>query len=513
VWRLARPAAVSPPSAPRRQLGDQPTGANKVAARMSQQHLQRLSSFDASFLANERGGAHMAIGAVFICEGAAPDFESFLDHIRSRLHLAPRLRQRLAFPPLGLGRPLWVDDPDFDIAEHVRREVLPDPGTDAHFRELIAEVFSPPLDRSRPLWELRLVEGLEGGRFGVIYKTHHAMADGISAVDIGVLLFDAEPTPAPAGEPEPWRPHPHPGRVVLLGQAILGVGRTMRRLARWIESAFRNPQRAARRAGNRLAGLWDVTWALSRPAPKVPLNAKVGPRRIFAWESFDLEDFKSIKNACDATINDVTLAVGAGALRRWLEGRGVATDGLELEALIPVSIRSEDEHEELGNRLTAMRGPLPIGIADPLERLERLSAAMRRLKASKQAYGAQALWALNDFFADFGPPLLLGPTAKINFSTRIFNLLLTNFPGPQMPFYVMGSELLEISPVGFLAEGHALAIAIFSYNGKINFGLLADPETIVDLERLRAGLVESFAELREVAEPRSAVAAVEGRGQ
>jgi diacylglycerol O-acyltransferase / wax synthase len=476
---------------------------------MPQRHLDRLSSFDASFLANERGGAHMAIGAVFICEGSAPEIEPFLTHIRSRLHLAPRLRQRLAFPPLGLGRPLWVDDPEFEITDHVRRETLPAPGTEAQFRELIAQVFSPPLDRSRPLWELRLVEGLENDRFGVIYKTHHAMADGISAVDIGVLLFDAEPVPAATAEAEPWNPHPQPGPAALLGQAVRGVGRTARRFARWCERALRSPGRMTRRASNRLAGLWEVTWALTKPAPKLPLNARIGARRLFAWTSFDLEDFKAIKNSCGTTINDVTLAVGAGALRRWLEDRGISTEGLELQALVPVSVRAEDEHSELGNRLTAMRGPLPVGVADPRKRLELISVAMRRLKASKQPYGAEALWAINDFYGDFGPPLLLGPTAKLNFSTRIFNLLLTNFPGPQIPFYVMGHELLEVSPVGFLAEDHALSIAIFSYHGRINFGLLADPAAIGDIEVLRAGIVESFDELLEAAAPAKAAVAGE----
>ena len=478
---------------------------------MPQRHLDRLSSFDTSFLANERGGAHMAIGAVFICEGSAPELDPFLAHIRSRLHLAPRLRQRLAFPPLGLGRPLWVDDPEFEITDHVRREKLPAPGTEAQFRQLIAEVFSPALDRSRPLWELRLVEGLEDERFGVIYKTHHAMADGISAVDIGVLLFDAEPTTVTISQAEPWHPHPQPSSGALLREAARGIGRTARRFARWCERALHSPGRMARRASNRIAGLWEVSWALTKPAPRVPFNTTTGTQRLFTWTSFPLEDFKAIKNACETTINDVTLAVGAGGLRRWLESRGVSTKGLELQALVPVSVRAEDEHSELGNRLTAMRGPLPVGVANPRQRLELISAAMRRLKASKQPYGAEALWAINDFYADFGPPLLLGQTAKLNFSTRIFNLLLTNFPGPQIPFYVMGQELLEISPVGFLAEDHALSIAIFSYHGRINFGLLADPDAVGDIEILQAGLVESFGELLEATAAPKAAAAGEGR--
>ena len=235
---------------------------------MPRPRLERLTSFDTSFLTNERHNAHMAIGAVFICEGDAPAHEAFLAHIRSRLHLLPRLRQRLSFPPAGLGRPFWVDDPDFDISDHVRREVLPSPGTEQQFREIIGAALSPPLDRSHPLWELWLVEGLErGGRFGVIYRTHHAMADGISAVDIGTLLFDAEPNFVPGGEGEPWNPHTPPGNADLVGCAVRGIWETVMRGARWLSSALRSPGRALKRAADGLAGLWEVTWALNAASP------------------------------------------------------------------------------------------------------------------------------------------------------------------------------------------------------------------------------------------------------
>ena len=219
-----------------------------------------------------------------------------------------------------------------------------------------------------------------------------------------------------------------------------------------------------------------MTWNLARPAPEVPFNTEIGAARSFCWANFDLADFKRIKNALGGTVNDVTLAVAAGALRRWLRDRDVSVDGLELQALVPVSVRTENEHGELGNKLTAMRGPLPVGVADPVERLHSVSAAMDALKASKQPLGAEAIWGLNDWFRDFAPPLLLGPTAAINFSTRLFNLLVTNFPGPQVPFYVLGRELTAVYPIGFLAKNHALAIAILSYNGQVGFGLLADPD-------------------------------------
>ncbi len=447
---------------------------------MAQRHMDRLTSFDTSFLANERANGHMAIGALLMCEGEAPGEEDFLAHIRSRVHHLPRLRQRLLYPPLGLGTPFWVDYPDFDIHQHLRRVTLPAPGTEAQFQELVGELLAPPLDRSKPLWELILVEGFAEERFGVVYKTHHAMADGISAVDIGMLLFDVEPRSEPAREAAPWTPAETPSRAALIGHAGAGIAATLRRLGRWLRRALREPGRASRRAADGVIGLWEVTWNLARPAPKVPFNTTIGPRRSMSWATFDLPEFKRVKNALGGTVNDVTLAVVAGAMRRWLLERDVAVDGLELKALVPVSIRTENEHGELGNKLTAMRGPLPVGIADPVERLRAVSVAMDALKVSKQPLGAEAIWGLNDWFRDFAPPVLLSPTAAINFSTRLFNLLVTNFPGPQTPFYVLGRELTEVYPIGFLAKKHALAIAILSYNGQVGFGLLADPDTVPD---------------------------------
>ncbi|HET7573963.1 MAG TPA: wax ester/triacylglycerol synthase family O-acyltransferase [Solirubrobacterales bacterium] len=457
--------------------------------------MDRLTSFDTSFLANERSNGHMAIGAVLVCAGEPPSQDDFAAHIRSRVHLLPRLRQRLAFPPLGLGTPFWVDDAEFDLGNHLSRAKLPDPGGEAEFHELVGEVLSPPLDRSRPLWQLVLVEGLEGGRFAIVYKTHHALADGFSAVDIGKLLFDPEPNPVPSREEAPWDPQKPPSRVALVARAASGVWATIRRLTRWLGKASREGGRARKRAADGVAGVWEVASALLKPAPKVPLNVEIGPARSFAWAEFSLADFKTIKNSLGVTVNDVILAATAGALRRWLHDREVSTDGMELKALVPVSVRTIDEEGELGNRLTAMRGPLPVGVADPVERLVAVHAGMEALKSSKQPLGAEAIWGLNDWFRDFAPPLLLRPTAAINFSTRLFNLLVTNFPGPQIPFYVLGREVTGVFPVGFLARRHALAIAIVSYNGGVGFGILADRAAVPDAERLSAYLGDAVEEL------------------
>ncbi len=480
---------------------------------MAQRHMDRLSSFDTSFLANEKDNAHMAIGAVLVFDGTPPAQGEFLAQIRSRLHRLPRLRQRLLVPPLRLGTPFWVDDETFDVRRHVGRATLPAPGTDAELRDLAGELLAPPLDRGKPLWELTLVDGFDAERFAVVYKTHHAMADGISAVDIGMLLFDVEPRSEPPAPERPWRPDRSPSGTGLLAHAGRGILATLRRLARRLGAAARDPVDASRRAGDGLAGLWEVTWNLLRPAPRVPINpAGVGPRRELAWATFDLAEFKRIKNSLGGTVNDVSLAVATGALRDWLaerdpadagsrmedkrRGRGESRrGGMELKALVPVSIRTVDEHGELGNKLTAMRGPLPVGLADPVERLRTISAAMDGLKASRQPLGAEAIWGLNDWFRDFAPPVLLAPTAAINFSTRLFNLLVTNFPGPQRPFYALGRELTAIHPVGFLARRHGLAIAILSYNGRVSFGLLADPDSAPGAERLAAHLESAVAAL------------------
>ena len=467
---------------------------------MTQSHMERLTSFDTSFLANERDNGHMALGAVMVCEGSAPSLEDFNAHILSRLHLLPRLRQRVLFPPLQLGRPFWADFPDFDIAQHVRQVTLPEPGTDAQFHDLVGRCLSPPLDRSKPLWELWLVDGFEDDRFAIVYKTHHSMADGISAVDIAVLLFDVEPKWEIAREEMPWDPHRTPSNVGLAGRAATGLLATMGRAVRWIARAIARPKRALARARDGIAGVYEVSWALTKPAPKVPLNVDIGPNRCFSWTQCNLDQFKQVKNRFGGTVNDVTLAVSAGAIRRWLQSRDVEVDGLEMKALVPVSIRAENEHGELGNMLTAMRGPLPVGIADPVERLRKVTHGMEELKASKQPFGAEAIWSLNDWFRDFAPPLLLRPTATINFSTRLFNMLVTNFPGPQIPFYVLGRELIGVYPVGFLARGHALAIAIFSYNGQIFFGLIADRDSIADLEAISSYVDDAFQELYEAAQ-------------
>ncbi|MGZ5316660.1 MAG: WS/DGAT/MGAT family O-acyltransferase [Solirubrobacterales bacterium] len=460
-----------------------------------QTHLDRLSAIDASFLTNESSDSHMHVGAVLIFEGPPPTYTDFLDHVRSRLGLVPRFRQRLAFPPAELGRPFWVDDPTFNLAYHVRHSALPAPGSEEQLRNLAGRLFSQALDRSKPLWELWLIPGLEKNRFALFNKTHHALVDGVAGVDIATVLFDVKPVPEPVEEQTPWVPSPLPSQAELAAEGVRELAETPVKLGLRALRAARHPRRAAARAAEAAEALGEVAWNFTNPAPELPLNVEIGSHRRFTWARGNLEDFKRIKTALGGTVNDVVLTVVSGALRNWLQGRGIRTEGLELRALVPVSIRAEDERGHLGNRIAAMRGPLPVYVEDPVKRLGIVRAAMDDLKDSKQALGAEVISRFNDF----APPTLLAQAARINFSTKLFNLIVTNVPGPQIPLYVLGRELQDVFPVAFLPEHHALAIAIMSYNGCINFGLLADYDSMEDVEDIAQGLTDSLGELLEAA--------------
>jgi diacylglycerol O-acyltransferase / wax synthase len=463
---------------------------------MAQAHMDRLTSIDASFLTNETSSAHMHVGAILIFEGPPPSYEDFLAHVESRLHLVPRFRQKLAFPPVETGRPFWIDDPSFNLAYHVRHSALPAPGSEEQLRNIAGRLFSQALDRSKPLWELWLVQGLERNRFALVTKTHHALVDGVSGVDIATVLFDLKPVPEPIEPDRDWVPRPSPSAAELAARGIVEAGETPFKLARRAIRAASHPRQTTRKVADAGEALAEVAWNLSNPAPDLPLNVEIGSHRRFAWARAELADFKRIKDGLGGTVNDVVLTVVSGALRGWLRSRGVKLAGLELRALVPVSIRTEDDQGQLGNRIAAMRGPLPVYIGDPVKRLEVVRRAMDGLKESKQALGAEVISRFNDF----APPTLLAQASRLNFSTRLFNLIVTNVPGPQIPLYVLGRELQDIFPVAFLPENHALAIAIISYNGGMDFGLLGDYDAMDDIETIATGLSETLAELLSAAE-------------
>jgi WS/DGAT/MGAT family acyltransferase len=458
-------------------------------------HLDRLTAIDASFLTNESSESHMHVGGILIFEGPPPDYVDLVEHVRGRLSKVPRFRQRLVTPPLEAGRPLWADDVNFNLTYHLRHTALPEPGGEDQLRRLAGRVFSQQLDRSKPLWEMWLVQGLDRDRFALLTKTHHAMVDGISGVDIGTVLFDLEPVPTPGRDDDDWEPEPLPSTAQLVAKGAVEAAGVPVRLAEQAVEAVRHPEKAARRVAEALEGVGEVLGALADPAPDVPLNQPIGPHRRYAMVHSELATFKRIKDALGGTVNDVVLAVVTGALRQWLHGRGVRTEGLELRALVPVSVRSEDERGNLGNKLALMRGPLPVYLEDPVRRLRVVSEQMEGLKRSKQALGAEMIARFNDF----APPTLLAQASRLNFSTRLFNVIVTNVPGPQFPLYVLGRQLEEVFPVAFLPENHALAVAIISYNGRVSFGLLADYDSMEDVAVIAEGIEAALSELEEAA--------------
>ncbi len=460
--------------------------------RMTQRHLDRLSSTDASFLHQEGPTSHMHIGGVLVFEGPPPAFTDYLDHVRGRLHLVPRYRQKLSIPPLETGRPLWVDDPDFNLEYHVRHTALPAPGTEEQLFLLAGRIASQPLDRSKPLWENWLIEGLDGDRFALISKTHHALVDGVSGVDLASVLLDLERTPAPRQESlEPWQPKPEPSSAELVAAGVRGMVGVASELVSRALAAATQPASSLGALRDSAEGLGEIVWAGLNPAPQTPLNVEIGPHRRYAVVRHQLEDYKAVKNAFGGTVNDVVLTVVSGALAEWLNSRGVATEGLEMRALVPVSVRTESQRGTLGNQLTAMRGPLPVYIRDPVARLRFVRRAMDGLKESKQAVGAATLAAVNNL----APPTILAQASRLQFSTRLFNLLVTNIPGPQFPLYVLGRQLQDLFPLAFLPKNHALAVAIMSYDGGLDYGLLADYDALPDIDVIADGIDAALREL------------------
>ncbi len=460
---------------------------------MAQAHGDRLTAVDASFLAQEGDASHMHIGALTILEGPPPSYDDFAAHIRSRLHLVPRYRHKLAVPPIETGRPLWVDDPAFNLSYHVRHSALPAPGRQDQLRALAARIFSQQLDRAKPLWEMWLVEGLQDTRFALISKTHHALVDGVSGVDLATVIFDLAPEPGEAGDhPDAaWIPHPEPSALELAARGVRALVRTPFELIARAADAASHPAHALEVAREAAEGVGELVWAGLNPAPQTPLNVPIGPHRRLELVRCELADFKTVKNAYGGTVNDVVLTVVAGALRRWLRLRGVRTEGLELRALVPVSVRAQHDQGSLGNRITVMRGPLPVYIEDPVARLRVVKQAMDGLKDSKQAIGAEVIAGVQQF----APPTILAQASRLNFSTRLFNVIVTNVPGPQFPLYILGRRLVDLFPIAFLPNNHALAIAIMSYDGGIDFGLLGDYDALADLSALGELLEESLAEL------------------
>ncbi len=453
----------------------------------------RLSGLDASFLHMERAGAHMHVASTIIFAGPPPSHGDLRDHIESRLHLVPRFRQKLRFVPFAQGRPVWVDDPHLNLNYHVRQTALPAPGSEEQLRNLAARIFSQQLDRTKPLWELWLIEGLEGDRFAIVGKSHHALVDGISGVDITTVLFDLDEEPqAPPARPPNWAPRPEPTDLELLREALQERLTSPREIVRGVRAALRGPRQV-------LHGIGATGKFLeaSMSAPSTPFNAEIGPHRRLAFVRGDLDEFKRVKDAHGGTVNDVILSVVTGALGNYLRARGIDTEGLELRAMVPVSVRAETERGALGNRISAMMAPLPVWCQNPVERLRLVNETMGDLKSSRQAVGAEILTRLSDF----APPTIASQAARLQPAQRFFNLVITNVPGPQFPLYVLGRKMESIFPMVPLARRQALCVGIMSYDGQLDFGLVGDYDAMADLDSFALDLEGAVREVVATAPP------------
>ena len=464
----------------------------------------RLTSLDASFLHLESIETPMHVGAVSIFEG-----EHFFDEtgrfrlaevrrlVSSRLHLIPRFRKRLMPVPFNQGRPIWVDDPRFDIAYHVRLTALPSPGTREQLMTLTSRIQSQLLDRSRPLWELWFVEGLEEGRVALIQKTHHALVDGVSGVDVATVLLDFEPTPTYL-EPPRWILQPPPAEWRLFADTVWERATEPTEIIRTARAAVRGPQRALDETV-RVARSIQSMFGADAIAPRTSLNtAHVGRNRRFDGVRVSFDDVRTVRRAFGGTINDVVLAGVTGGLRRLFESRNEPVRDITLKALCPVSVRDDGERMQLGNRVSGMMVPLPVGIADPVDRLAEIRLATHDLKEREQAVGASFLLDLTHYAA----PTLLGLAARVTHRQPFVNLVVTNVPGPQVPLYCMGGRMLEAFPVVPLTRNLSIGIAILSYCGQLHIGLFVDRDAFPDLAVLSGALEDSFAELTKRAEER-----------
>jgi WS/DGAT/MGAT family acyltransferase len=464
----------------------------------------RLTSLDASFLYLEHSTTAMHVGQVMIFQPPDDgfDYDQLVGIIEHRIAAIPRFRQKVKDVPGRIANPVWVDDEQFDMSYHVRRAALPRPGTEAQLQDFVARVQPRKLDRTRPLWEVYLLEGLSGGRFAVVTKTHHAMIDGIHALDIAHVIVDSTPGAELEDDTEPWRPARNPSAAELVTGAFVDAFRRPTQVVDLVRGGVNDAisvgLRAVESAG---AVLSTVARTAARPAPDSPLNAAVGSARRYVMVGTDLDDYRKVRRnlgrgayAEDVSINDVVLATVAGGFRSWLLGRGEAVhSGSVVRAMVPVSIYGDDPSGMYANKVMACVVSLPVGEPGPSMRLHQIAFAMRQQMEAGQAVGATSLANL----AGFAPPTLhaLGARLGSAMSRRLFNVMITNVPGPQTPLYIGDAEMLSTYPVTPLAQGQALSIGITSYNGGVYYGLNADRDAMPDVDVLGQSIKDSLAEL------------------
>ncbi|GAB3401694.1 WS/DGAT/MGAT family O-acyltransferase [Flindersiella endophytica] len=466
----------------------------------------RLSALDVSFLYLEEPTTPLHVGSVALFDDGDLDYETLLTLVRERLAFVPRYRQRVRWVPAHLANPVWVDDDDFDLTYHVRRSALPKPGTPDQLRELVARLMSRPLDRTRPLWEMYLVEGLAGGKFALVSKTHQAVVDGISTVDIGQVVLDPSPEPPPAPS-DVWSPVAEPSALELV---VGAVSEAVRRPSAMLDTARSTLSDVTFTTGRVVDVLGEAAGGLARalrlarPAPGSPLNVPIGAQRRFATVDTRLDAYRDVRAQFGGSVNDVVLATIAGALRSWLFTRGIPVRGATtVRALVPMRIQDgeSDTPRGVGSRVAEYVVDLPIGEPSPAMRLHQVSYAMKAHSETGQAVGARAMTGM----AGFAPPTMhaLGARVASSLSRRTFNLVVTNVPGPQNPLYAAGAAMQASYPYVPLAKGQALAIGLTSYNGSVYFGLNADRDAMADLDVLAEAIPDALRELLDsVDEPR-----------
>ena len=479
--------------------------------------MRQLTSLDAQFLAleNDRQSGHVA-GLAILDPSTAPDgrfdAETIKQLLAQRLPLLPPLRWRVAEVPLGLDYPYWVDDPDFDLDYHVRELALPRPGSDRQLAEQVARIFSRPLDRARPLWELYVIDGLESGHKAMLTKIHHAVVDGMSGAEIMGLLLDLQPEGRELPPAEPVDAGGEPGGMEMLGRGLLGVPRYPVRLLRSLPSAMPNiedtPLGTLPGAGTlgRVAGGLQRVVRRNGPtperdklvAPKTSFNGRITPHRRFAFGQLSLDEVKAIKNRYGSTVNDVVVAICAGAVRRWLLEHDELPDE-SLIAQVPISVRTGEQAGTYGNRIMLMSAPLFTDEPDPVQRLLRTHEALNVMKERHRALPAELLKDVNHFI----PPAVFARAAQLTFRLSTsrpgrptWNLVISNVPGPQFPLYCAGARLEANYPVSVITDGMGLNITVMSYCGHLDFGLVADRDQMPDLWKLMDWLGEALAELR-----------------
>jgi len=466
-------------------------------------HYERLSDLDHSFLALESRATHMHVGAVtifasgsFARDDGGIDVGRLRAFIESKLHMIPRYRQRLAMVPIEQ-HPVWVDDDHFSIDYHIRHIALPRPGADAQLKQIVGQIMSQQLDRSKPMWEMVVVEGLDHGRFAIVTKIHHCMIDGMSGVDLMAVLMSLAPSteiiPGPLYEP---RPAPN-GTELLVREttrrisASIGAVRDLRQVTVNVAGLADRLGHRLQAVGASLASGWLV------PTGKTPINGDIGPGRRFDWIEIPLADVKTVKNRLGGTVNDVFLATVAGAVRRFLiEQRAVRSEELEaieFRVMAPVSVRSQDQRGTLGNQVAMWLAPLPIGDPDPVRRLSTVHAETEKLKASNQALGAATLVRVSTG----APATLVALGARLAANARPFNMTVTNVPGPQFPLYLLDARLEATYPLVPLWESHGVGLAMFSYDGTVAWGINGDFEVMPDLDVFGEAILLAFAELLE----------------